>query len=286
MPYSFDTLDDFRVGYDYVKEWTEGRGLFLLLAMFLGGVGGGAFIASAIVDWKAGLAIALILVAVGKGTSHLADLGHPMRAWMMVRRVRTSWISRGFWFMMLFLIFGTVFFFFPDNRVLEGIACFWGFWLVIYSGFEMASATGISFWNSALLPVIFVTSAVWSGACVVQIARAVDDDLVLKAGRLDDLTLIAGTTALIALMSFLLTSYTATKTARKSMRIMTSGQFAIMFWTGVVTVGFIIPIVIFLPNSLDEMGRGWLAMAGSFQIVGSFFLIYCLLRVGLYPPVL
>ena len=95
MPYSHSTLEEVRIGNDRQQEWIEGRGLLLLIAIYLGGVGGGLYLISLIIGWKTGLALALAIVGIGKGSAHLLFLGRPLRFWRALLRPHSSWISRG-----------------------------------------------------------------------------------------------------------------------------------------------------------------------------------------------
>ena len=43
-----------------------------------------------------------------RGGFHLAYLGKPFRFWRMLLKPQTSWMARGFIFMLLFIVFGAV----------------------------------------------------------------------------------------------------------------------------------------------------------------------------------
>ena len=85
------------------REWCEGRGLYMVIGHFVVGVAGGTWLFSLLYGNRAGLALAFVLGAVG-GLLHLANLGHPGRAWKMMLQVRRSWISRGFFGLSFFLV--------------------------------------------------------------------------------------------------------------------------------------------------------------------------------------
>lgn len=90
------------------KEWIDGRGILLWLAFFLGGVGGGLYLVSLWFDSLWGLLLGWLIIAIGKTGTHLAYLGHPERFWRGFLRPKSSWVSRGLIFIILFAIFGGV----------------------------------------------------------------------------------------------------------------------------------------------------------------------------------
>ena len=127
MARAYSTVEQFSVGFDRQREWIERRGLLLLTAFYLGGVGGGLFLASLIIGWKAGIPIALGIVALGKGPAHMLYLGRPLRFWRAFRRPHSSWISRGIYFMMSFILFGILYYVFYENTALAVFSGFFAF---------------------------------------------------------------------------------------------------------------------------------------------------------------
>lgn len=289
MPYSQSTLDEFRVGYDRQKEWIEGRGLLLLIAIYLGGVGGGLYLTSLIIGWKTGLALALGIVGIGKGSAHLLFLGRPLRFWRALLRPHSSWISRGVIFMMLFLVFGLAHYFTYDqgNRALEIASGTFAFCLIIYTGFLMAASPAISFWNNALLPIVFVGASWWSGASLAEAVHVLRPHTVMvHIQRLEPLNFLLGASAVVALFCYLWVNYSSTLAARESVRYLLWSRFSPVFYLGALIIGVIIPIAILFLVYLGEISGGWLAVAGISELAGSFVLRYALLKAGIYPPVI
>lgn len=290
MTYANSTIAEHVVGFDFQKEWIERRGLFLLIAFYLGGVGGGLFITSLIIGWEIGMLIALGIVGIGKGSAHLLFLGRPLRFWRAPMRPQSSWISRGFIFMFLFLILGLITFVTYDDEVsVIGIfACVFAFALMAYTGFAMASCPGIPFWSNPLLPMIFAGAAWWSGTSIADVVHALRDETdIINAHRLEDLGIWLGTVSAASLFCYLLVSYSSGIAARKSVAFLTRGNFSPAFYLGIVVLGLIIPLAILVPVYTGDIdaGSGWLAVAGFSELIGSFVLRYSMLKAGVYPPV-
>jgi sulfite dehydrogenase (quinone) subunit SoeC len=285
MRFNYDTIREFSVGYDFQKEWIAGRGLLLLIAFYLGGAGGGLFLASLLVGWKAGLLIAVAIVAIGKGGAHLLYLGHPLRFWRIFwsTTFMTSWLTRGLWFVALFIIFGLAYYL-TGNTALMGISAFFAFCLIIYTGFVMAASPAIPFWNNPLLPIVFVTAALWSGVSLIEATISFTPQ-PLNEGLLRPLGLWLGATAVVALFAYLMVNLQSSVAAKESVLFLGAGRFSRVFYPGVVLLGIVIPLAILGSALLWEVSPVWLAVAGISELAGSFVLRYSLLRAGIYPPI-
>lgn len=285
MRYNYDTIREFTVGYDFQKEWIQGRGLLLLIAIYLGGAGGGLFLASLLVGWKLGLLIAIAIVAIGKGGAHLMFLGHPLRFWRIFWSTTflTSWLTRGLWFVTLFVVSGLAYYL-TGNTALMGVSAFFALCLIIYTGFLMAASPAIPFWNNPLLPLVFVTAALWSGVSLIEgIISFIPQPL--NDGLLGPMGLWLGVVAVVILFAYLVVNFQSSLAAKESVRFLSAGRFSPVFYPGVVVLGLVIPLAILGAAFFGEIPRIWLAVAGISELAGSFVLRYSLLRAGIYPPI-
>lgn len=287
MARAYSTVDQFVVGFDRQREWIERRGLLLLTAFYLGGVGGGLFLTSLIIGWKEGIPIALGIVAVGKGSAHLMFLGRPLRAWRALKRPHSSWISRGIYFMALFVVLGILYYVYYGNTGLQVASAFFAFALVIYTGFALAASPGIPFWSNPLVPIIFAAASLTAGAAFAEAAHAINTETVITyADRLETLGMIMGTVMVVLLFTYFVGNYMSTLAAKESVVYLARGAMSAAFWAGVVLLGIVIPLAILVPAFLGEVATGWLAVAGISELCGSFALRYSLLKAGIYPPVI
>jgi formate-dependent nitrite reductase membrane component NrfD len=169
---------EFMIKYQQQKDWVDGRGNFIAFAFFLGGIAGGLFLASAYFDNLLGIFIAFLLTGL-MGASYMFHLTHPLRFWRMVLKPGTSWISRGFAFIMLFGFFTAITMILmqwaPEAtaaittfKVLAGI---FAFAQSIYTGFAVSYVSAIKVWNSAIVPVLFVTCGLTGGLAILLAIR-------------------------------------------------------------------------------------------------------------------
>lgn len=281
--YSHNTLDEFRVGFDYQTEWAQGRGLLLLAAIWTGGLGAGLYLTSLVIGWPGGLIPALLIVAIGKGGFHLGFLGRPDRFWRAFLKPQTSWLSRGIYFLVLFLAFGALHVLQPTNLWMV-LSAFFAILLAVYTGFLMAASPAIRFWNNPLLPMIFLAVALGSGASLAELlqgAQAASRPDILQPFQL----VVVGIGALLVL-TYMAVNHMSTVAAKESVAFLALGSMAPVFYGLVVVLGIIIPLAILAMALFGQAPVVLLAVAGLSELVGSFFLRYSILRAGVFSPIL
>jgi formate-dependent nitrite reductase membrane component NrfD len=151
-------------------EWIDQRGILVWLAEVFNGLGGGLYLVSLYLNSLWGMFISWLIIILLKGGLHFAYLGKPMRFWRMILKPKTSWLARGFIFLALFICFGGVQLVFsywlPEtpleitSKIIAGLAVFL---VVINTGFVMNYVNAIPFWNSAILPLLFLSCGVLDG---------------------------------------------------------------------------------------------------------------------------
>ncbi|MDP2268362.1 MAG: NrfD/PsrC family molybdoenzyme membrane anchor subunit, partial [Deltaproteobacteria bacterium] len=248
------------------------------------GVGGGVFIASVLVGWHLGLLVGVGITAILKGGAHLLFLTHPWKFWRIFWRPQTSWISRGIYFVSLFVIFGLAYYF-MGGAILRAISVFFALCLVIYTGFVLLASRPISFWNNPLLPILFVSVSLASGISLTETIHIFSPQDMANP----ELLKIAGPwgvsiTALLLLV-YLAGNFYASITAKESLMYLLKGQLAPLFYSGVVVLGIILPLAIFISAYLSILPSSALAVAGICELVGAFILRYSILKAGISASV-
>jgi polysulfide reductase chain C len=264
--------------------------------LFLAGLGGGAYVTGAVAGFLTdpawapisdiGIFLGFPCVAVGC-LFLLLDLGSPAHFWRAGMRPNTSWIARGTIIITIFMVLGLIHIVFgvwptdtlkssPGARnVLSVLGIIFAFGTMIYTGILLAAARPIAFWSTALLPLLFLVSALSTGVMAVILVAVLRH---LPEGPIHELATID--LMLIILEMFVLLFYLQgthrVPESRASARIVLIGSVAPMFWWGVVLVGLLAPLVFDL---LD------LAIVASIcGIVGGLFLRYVVLAGGIHAP--
>lgn len=274
-------------------EWIEGQGLFICVAFFLGGISGGLYLASLYFNNLLGMFISWLL-ALLMGGCYLLHLTNrnPFRVWRMFLRLQTSWISRGLIFITLFI--GLVFiqlcisYWLPGSgwevvfKVLAGIMAFAQ---SIYTGFALSYVGAIKFWNSALVPILFVTCGLVGGFGILL--------AISLGGSYAEIEVIENILrALLVVYAIILAVYLWNSTyidsvSKDSVMHLIKGANAPVFWGGVVLCGIVIPIAISVTSYFAaEASAPLLITAFVCEIIGGFSLRYCVLKGGIYRPLI
>ncbi|MCX7912892.1 MAG: polysulfide reductase NrfD [Dehalococcoidales bacterium] len=289
---SLDTLKihKWMVGYTRQTEWIERRGIFLWIAFYSGGLAGGLYLVSLFFNSLLGMFISWLIMGVIKGGAHFVYLGKPLRVWRIIAHPQTSWLSRGFIFVLSFVGFGAIqlalSYWMAGSaaeiafKVLTAIAAFC---VTFYTGVILMNVKGVPFWNSVLLPVLFVACGLLGGFGLAVI-------ISLTAGGIDLHTAEAGSRWLLVINALLIIAYLwqvsrREVTAKLTVLQQIKGENALAFWLGVVIMGIIIPLAIAITGMVsDAVPSSVLLFGVACEIIGGLSLRYCVLRGGAYKP--
>jgi len=275
------------------EEWAW----LVAIDLFLGGLGGGLFLLFKIFSLPpfVGL-VALALVILG-ALVLFAELGRPVRAWRAIARPLTSWISRGVIAVSLFIAAGalsvapslSIFSFLPWNQattagtVLGAVAAVAAFFVALYPGFVLSASPSIPFWNSPLLPVLFLFSSLLGAAGIALLLSP----LGIPGGALEPIIslaalLIAANLGLVAV--HLTTLSRSAEAARESVRRLNRGTLGWTFKLGVILVGMLLPlsIIAWLPPVVSQVEPSAAIAAGASILIGGLLFRYCILKAGVY----
>ena len=283
------------------KQWIEGQGILLWLAMFFG-LGAGLYLVALFFTSFRGMLIGWLIVIFGFGGCHLAFLGRPLRFWRMFLRPQTSWISRGLIFATIFISAGAIQMALicqqvatvaPSAAIVQSvfgvIAGIFAFLVAIYTGFVMNYVRAIPFWNNALLPVLVVSSEVLGGfGIALAIALTIDPALGTNIASLElGIRILLTLVAILIAVYMLSTTYGLTGSKEAVMALIRGPKnFSIPFWVFLVVIGMIIPLVIAWYPWGEEATHPLLFTAIACEFIGGLSLRYSLLRGGIYTPLI
>jgi polysulfide reductase chain C len=284
----------------FVPVW----GGIIACYLFLAGLGGGAFITASLVKKlhpeaagvvRIGRIIAPIVVIVGLCLLMVDARGglyNPLRFVFLL----TNFGSVMTWGVVILAVFVLA------SLVVLGMDLFgkqeapaWLVWVGNIFGILTAAYTGVllgvintfPLWNNALLPVLFVVSALSTGMAAVMFGALIKYPEQVKG--MTDLTRIhLVLPALeIVLFFFLLFIVSHVSTAgASSVAAMVSGGYALAFWLGIMVVGLVIPLAIEIRALCKGTENRGLALAGDAGVLVGGYLVRYIIIVAALPVIL
>ncbi len=241
---------------------------------------------------KIGVVMATCLLIIAP-TILLIDLEQPLRFWHLILYLRiTSPITWGTFLLSLYpmncMVYG--YFMFKGDMKRTKIFGLIGIPLALlvhgYTGFILALGKARVLWNTAIMPPIFLVSAMVSGLAMM-ILVVIIKDFIIQRGKEPNRDLIYALgkflVASIALdliligidLSVLLTSTTE---AYRAALMLLNGQFSFLFLGVEVILGAIIPLLLFL----SPFTKRWIPayVIASVLVMVGIFAMRCIMVIG------
>ena len=270
-------------------------GLKVVGYLFLAGLGSGAFGAAAGLDLHTNgqsrdltnIGAWIGLLGVGLGALLLLwDLGMPHRFFRLVGN-KSSLISAGTVILTVLLVLASITIivavFSPGisptvYRALMVLAAGFGLATSIYVGFLLAVVKCRPFWNTPLLPLLFVVSSFSTGVSALSSVASTASGLRVPAAAADILS--SGEVLLLGLELVMVAFYVATMEnalpqARIAVRRWVRGDLAAVFWLGIVVGGLMLPLVLMVAGVLVPP-----PLVAILILAGGFSLRYGVLSAG------
>ncbi len=295
------------------QEWKT----IIAIYLFLAGMGAGSFIIGMLIHWlgvqlnplsipsieSIGLPLNLgrlpilwgpILVAIG-APFLILDLGIKWRFFYACLNPRTSWVARGFIILSVFIVLGLLIFvkslipvkwLYPESKLwlfLEGIALLFAFATALYTGILLKATKSVPLWNTSLLPLLFLASALSTGTMSIILSLLGTglisyDSHTMKA-------LMYGEQIMVVIEGFLLylflsRTYKVSEQGKDSVRLLVTGKMRFLFWQGIILLGLVFPIILEWISKYYQ-NPAILFLAGISLLTGGFFLRLGILRAGI-----
>jgi polysulfide reductase chain C len=274
-------------------------GWLIVAYLFLAGAGAGAFISAVACDllapdWSKSLARAGSLASgplIAVGTVCLvldleAGLWQPWRQIYLV----SNFSSMITWGVIILSAFIPVAFLYAAAlneltaigvylrrylRHLEVVGSFLAVSTAGYTGVLIAVVNGVPFWNTPLMPVLFMASAFSTGLAVAMIGAAILDISTIRTlsnFALGHVIFIVIEGVVLMLLVFM--SLTKSVEAATSAHTLLSGFLSPYFWGLVVMVGILIPFVLSIVEYLEygEMPKYLVVLADTCVLIGGMSL--------------
>lgn len=278
-------------------DWIQGQGILIWLAEVFSSLGTGLYLVSIFVSNWWGALIGWFIIMSLKLPLHIVYLGKPSRFWRAMppftNAWKTSWIARGSFFTAVYSFFGlfqlATSYASPGSGIdilMKVVAGFFCVLTAMYCGFMMSYCKSVPFWNTGLLPIVIMNAGIADGiALLIAIG--------MITGGVDFSTMEAVTRVLLLVNVLLIgtlimnASYRS-DTAGFSAKELIAGRAATSFWVGTIILGIVVPMAISLQTMMSggDGGHGLMIIAVIAHTCGAFALKYCILKVGIYEPIL
>lgn len=295
------------------REWIERQGMMLWVAEVFTSLGTGLYLVSIFVNNWLGALIGWLIIMFLKLPLHILYLGKPLRFWRLIppftNAWKTSWYPRGVAFTILFTGFAFVqivtTYLLVNTSLLTGPALsavaivdilmkvFAGIFAVLtamYGGFMMSYLKSVPFWNTGLLPVVFIIAGIADGLALVMIFGLSGGGIVGVSGigieGIESASRILLIINALLIATYMLNASYQSTVAQLSVKELIVGRVAVAFWLGIVALGIVIPFVISITSIFVGAAATLLVVAVVSHTLGAFALKYCVLKVGIHRPIL
>ncbi len=297
---------DVTVFYNVFPQETFGT--LIAIYFYLTGLSAGSFVLSTLAYvfgmerfkpvGKIGVILAALFLIMAP-LALLVHVGQPFKAWhLFVHLNVTSPITWGSFLLTLYpincVIYGV--FMFRGNKKMTRIFGTIGVPLAVfvhgYTGFILALGKARALWNTALMPFLFLVSAMVSGIALMILISVVKDrffskekvinrDLVFSLGNLLAAMILID---LFLVMSDVLVLLVSHSEAQEVAHLILKGKFGALFIGVENVMGKIIPAIILLIPRLRNLTT--VTISSVLVVVGIFFMRYVVVLGGEFLPLL
>ena len=275
--------------------------------LFLAGLGAGAFATSAFLGWrhpeatsmrKVGHVIAPVVVAVGLVLLMVdaeAGLHNPLRFFYLLSNFG-SVMTWGVVFLSLFMVVAIAALVLdilkknvPTWLDIVGVAL--AFAVAVYTGALLGVCNTFPLWNNALLPILFLVSAMSAGAASVLLVAVVKHaDEFNRVGVLKKFHFCLPIIELVLVASLLFITSFNSPAGFESVMNLVVGEYALPFWLGLVVIGLIMPtaletwLLFFTAKEFEESRKAhWISFVSDVGVLVGGFLLRLLIVAAAVP---
>lgn len=293
--------------------------LLIVAYLFLGGAGAGAFFVLACVDWRndrldrlgmgapaerlrraefvrRGYVLSFAALLLG-ALCLLADLGRPEAAYLLFTRPTFSYISVGTYSLTVLLLcvaaaMAPALFVLPRafrrlKRFVVPLGLVAALFVMTYTGIFLQSMNAVPLWESPLLIVLFVLSALSTGVGLALMGsaglglRQRGGSLIQRLARVD--------LAVVVLELATATAYLATvagsELGGQSVERLLSGDWSLAFLGGFVLCGLVVPGVLDAISARKPAGEALDLAIACLVLVGGFCLRLSVVNAGIHSGI-
>ena len=286
----------------------EAFGIFIAIYFYLTGLSAGSFILSTLAYGfgmekykpigRIGVILATVLLVIAP-LFLLFHIGMPQRAWHLFTYLNmSSPITWGSFLLILYPINCLIYayFMFKEKNRLTKIFGFIGIPLAIlvhgYTGFILAFGKARALWNTALMPILFLVSAIVSGIALMILvysikerffskSKSINLDLVFSMGKLLAWAIVFD---LFLVGCDLIVLSISHADAQAAAHLILFGKFSLLFVVVENFLGKIVPLFLLLVPRFRTLAT--VIIASILVFIGIFFMRYVVVLGGEFLPLI
>ena len=283
-------------------------GVWIAVYFYFTGLSAGSFILSTLAyafglkKYKPiafiGVVLATVLLVLAP-LNLIIDLGRPERAWHLFPYLNVSSpVTWGSFLLTIYPINCVIYGYFMHkaNDKLTKLFGLIGIPLAIsvhgYTGFILALSKARALWNTAVMPILFLVSAMVSGIALMILVvairklfappqeRAHYNEIMIDLGRVLAVSILAD---LFLIFSDVLVLLTADTEAREAALLILTLDFSPIFLGVELLLGSLVPLILL---ALPDFNRraGWISLAAALVMIGIFAMRYIMVIGGQSLP--
>ncbi len=273
--------------------------------LWLAGMAGGAYFAAFLVERFTGVVdrkllrlatyVGIPLAVIGV-LLLVVDLGQPIRFWHLFTQFKViSPMSMGTWILLAWVGIGVImailWWMAPGlqklTELMARVNCVLAVLLITYTGVLLAVSNRPLWAGTALLPALFVASAVSTGVALLIItaatsrAQGITNQTISRLAEADAIVIIIELVALIGYAIWLGISSAAGTS--EALGLLTTGVLAAPFWIGVALLALLIPLVLEIKNwgkGIETKGVWRAIIASSTCVILGGFVLRAVITIG------
>ena len=280
-------------------ERQETFGWLISIEIFLAGAGAGAFLFGSIYHFLeryqeisiTAMITGMCLVIIG-AVLLFVELGKKKRFYRVALN-RSSWITRGSWFLTIYIIFGLAYLFlnYVANwdigstlvKAIGVIAALSALLIMSYTGFLIGAVKRVPLWNTSGLSMLFFFSSLYTGqAIIIFIAAFLETSLTEGLRTMVTIEFIIVFLQMIALGTFLGTAAYGSTIASESAHLLIKNPLFVFL---VIIAGLLVPLGLLVYMLVMDHAFILSLPASILILIGGFYIRYGILRAGIRLPV-
>ena len=169
---------------------------------------------------------------------------------------------------------------FTERKAVPVLLAVVGVAVTVYSGFLLTPASGVTFWHTALIPILWVLSGLGCALAVWEFLGFRDKKALPGTARTAGIVIeVSELLALFALLQ--VAASFSTPGAKAGAMSLISGDWAAMFWIGAVAAGILLPLAI---RVFGEKARFAAPLCAVLALAGALCIRASVLFAGYFDP--